>query len=457
MDDKISRKTPTHLVPPPTVFPHSGKIPHHCDVSSHKRGAEHLGGRSIKRLQMSKWRPVIPNPFQGIPTPFLASLGAKFAAKRDIAIGSHLVPSSVNTYQSGVDAFTRFALAHNIPEELFSLGAAIIFATMEYYICYLREKHLAAKTISDYITHLSTVIREKGLPDTTLLRNKRISYMLNGWKKQDERRIPERLRVKIPLSADIMWRLFALIDEWFASSPSLRLLYRAAFSFGFGLGLRPREYISPSSVSDSDIDATDVEDDESEQPIDHTLRGSDVFFQWAGAEVFHPATTPTNFPKGKPEFLHALLDSSKNDPAGKGAPRSLFKAPPGSKFDCLGNIFNFLRQFPPKPNSHILSGLPETRVSTGMINKVLKRAARSLGLDPRRLLPHSIRVGSSSQTDSMPLNDRLMHTNHRSIHGAMTYFRKTSALAKRTAPHLHDVSVLPLSSLVLTYMTPSHK
>jgi len=92
-----------------------------------------------------------------------------------------------------------------------------------------------------------------------------------------------------------------------------------------------------------------------------------------------------------------------------------------------------------------------------MINKVLKRATRILGLNPHRLLPHSIRVGSSSQTDDMPLNDRLMHTNHRSIQGAMTYFRKTSALEKRTAPHLHDVSVLPLSSLVLTYMTPPHK
>jgi len=328
---------------------------------------------------------------------------------------------------------------------------------MEYYVCYLRAKHLTAGAIGQYITHLSTFVYEKGLPDTVLLRNKRITYMLKGWKNQDEHRTPERLRVRIPLSADIMWRLFDLIDQWFAASPSLRLLYRAAFSMGFGLGLRPCEYVSSSPASDSDINAIDVEDDESEQPLDHTIRGSDVFFQWADTDVFYPATAPSNFPEGQPEFLHALLDSSKNDPAGKGAPRSLFKSPPGSKFDCLGNIFNFLRQFPPKPNSHVLSGLPGTQASAEMVNKVLKRAARVLGLDPYRLLPHSIRVGSASQTDSMPLNDRLMHTNHRSIQGAMTYFRKTSALARRTAPHLHDISVLPLSSLVLTYMTPSHK
>ena len=366
-------------------------------------------------------------------------------------------PGSVDTYQSGVNAFTTFALAHNIPEDLFTLGNAVIFATLEYYICYLRAKPLSAKTIGDYITHLSTSMYEKGLADTILFRNKRISYMLKGWKKQDEGRTPERLRVKIPLSADIMWRLFALIDEWYSDSTSHRLLYRAAFSLGFGLGLRPREYISSSSASDSDIDAIGVEDDESEKPTDHTLRGSDVFFQWAGSDIFYPATTPSQFPQGQPEFLHALLDSSKNDPAGKGAPRSLFRSPSGSKFDCLENIFNFLRRFPPKTNSHILSGLSTTQATTSAINKVLKRAAHSLGLDPHRLLPHSIRVGSSSQTDTMSLDDRLMHTNHRSIHGAMTYFRKTAALARRTAPHLHDTSVLPLSSIVMTYMTPSHK
>ena len=60
---------------------------------------------------------------------------------------------------------------------------------------------------------------------------------------------PQRLRIKIPLSADLMWRLFDLLSEWYAAAPDTLRLYIAAFSLGFGLGLRPSEYLQPSSPS----------------------------------------------------------------------------------------------------------------------------------------------------------------------------------------------------------------
>ena len=78
------------------------------------------------------------------------------------------------------------------------------------------------------------------------MRSCQLKYLLAAWKREDESKAPQRLRIKIPLSADLMWRLFDLLEVWFGSAPDFLRLYVAAFSLGFGLGLRPGEYLQPS-------------------------------------------------------------------------------------------------------------------------------------------------------------------------------------------------------------------
>lgn len=63
-------------------------------------------------------------------------------------------------------------------------------------------------------------------------------------------------------------------------------------------------------------------------------------------------------------------------------------------------------------------------------------SCRANAMLKRRLLSHSISVGSSSQT-----------TNHRSTAGPITYFRKSINLAELSAPFLHDTSVHILDSI----------
>ena len=104
-------------------------------------------------------------------------------------------------------------------------------------------------------------------------------------------------------------------------------------------------------------------------------------------------------------------------------------------------------------DGYILSGLSGQPITTDAVNRALKAFARRSGLDPARLLPHSIRVGSSSQTDGMHLGDRMQHTNHKSIGGAMSYFRKSLELAKRSASFIHDVNVHSLESIKPTYIS----
>ena len=91
--------------------------------------------------------------------------------------------------------------------------------------------------------------------------------------------------------------------------------------------------------------------------------------------------------------------------------------------------FRFLVRLPPAVDGYILPGLPGQLITIDAINRALKAFAHHTGLDPSRSLPRSIRVGPSFQTGGMPLNDRMRHTNHKSIGGVTPYFRKSLDLA----------------------------
>ena len=344
----------------------------------------------------------------------------------------------------------------NIPEDIFTIDLAVTQCIFLYFASYLRTVNgIKAATIDKYVTHVATYLYERGLPET-VMRSKHYSYLIAAWKKDDCKERPQRLSIKIPLSADLMWRLFDCLTGWLAGSSDILLLYIAAFSLGFGLGLRPGEYLQPLSSNpgvSSTPDSSEVIGDEPH--LNHVLHGESCFFKWAHDEKFYPVTSPECYPTGLPEAFVALLDSSKNDAIGKGGPRTVYTAPVGAKFNCVTNIFNFLSRWPPAVGSYILSGLPSQPVTVEGINRTLKAFAHHTGLDPSRLLPHSIRVGSSSQTtDGMPLSDRMQHTNHRSVGGVIPYFRKSLDLAKHSTSFIHDVSVHTLESIRLTYMTP---
>ena len=154
-----------------------------------------------------------------------------------------MAKSSLNTYQSGLTAWDQFAAEFNIPADVFQLDSLAIHMTVEYFACFLRSRrHVKPSTINEYITHVATNARERGLPDTTTLRSTRLHYILESFTKADARAIPQRLSIKIPLTADLLWRLENFIDKHFPNSP-IATLYKAAFSLGFLIGPRPREYL----------------------------------------------------------------------------------------------------------------------------------------------------------------------------------------------------------------------
>ena len=328
-------------------------------------------------------------------------------------------------------------MTYLVPLTFFCSAPAACARLLEYFLAYLRELALSGKTIDQYLSHVLTTLKEKGLHlRTPELRSPRSTFMISGWVKEDRSALPERLKAKIPLSAPVLLHVFQLIESLFAQSTLSHLLI-AAFSLGYGAAFRPCEYLT-------DADGT---------AGPHTLRGSLCFFQWVGSPQFFSVTDPSLFPPGYPSHFVALLDSSKHDPLGHGGPRAIARAPLNTTFCCLSRLFTYLRQYPPLPNAPLLSGanLP---LAPAALNKVLKVAAVQLGLDPHRLVPHSLRVGSVCQLEGLPVESLLRHTGHASPKGLYAYCRASLEHATTVAPMLHDVDRLSLPFLRLTYMTP---
>ena len=344
---------------------------------------------------------------------------------------------------------------YNIPQEVFQLDLLAIHMTVEYFACHLRKhRHIKSSTISEYITHITTVMRERGLPDTTTLRCDRLRFILETFAKEDSLARPQRLSIKIPLTADLLWRLEVFIDKRFPNSP-IAILYKAAFSLGYLIGTRPGEYLTtPTRRPHSRLlrDNDDVVDEHSANPSTHLIRGRHCAFKWPTKNTLFAVTTPSAFPKGNPEAIFVMIPSGKADQLGKGSARCGAESPKDSKFNCLANIFQHLRRYPPLPDRPLLSGFTGENVTSADINNILKDFARSIGLDPSRLLPHSIRVGTTVQTDALTDIDQMQLTGHISKGGKLAYCRRTLALAKRASPFLHDTAVQPLEQIRFLYM-----
>ena len=250
--------------------------------------------------------------------------------------------------------------------------------------------------------------------------------------------IPQRLSIKIPLTADLLWRLGIFIDKRFPNSPTASL-YKAAFSLGYLIGLRHGEYLkTPTRRPHSRLlrDNDDVIDEHCANPSTHVIKGRHCTFKWPSSNLLFVSTNQPAFPPGSPEAIFIMVASNKADQLGKGSARCGASSPQGSRFDCLSNIYQFLHRYPPQLEQPLLSGFTGTNITSTDINSILKDFARSIDLDPTRLLPHSIRVGTTVQTDALTDIDQMQLTGHISKGGKLAYCRRTLALAKRAAPFM---------------------
>ena len=169
------------------------------------------------------------------------------------------------------------------------------------------------------------------------------------------------------------------------------------------------------------------------------------------------------FPSLVPSRLSAsdfslLLDHSKRDLAGNGGPRSVTANPGYKPHDpdhicCVREIFSFLCEYPPLPSSPLLSGLG-AQLSSAPLNALLKDVALSIGLDPHRLVPHSLRFGVLAQIPDAPESDKMAQGNWSTVGGMRMYCRRSVTLARKIVTDIHSAAVCPVSHSLFMFATP---
>jgi len=129
------------------------------------------------------------------------------------------------------------------------------------------------------------------------------------------------------------------------------------------------------------------------------------------------------------------------------------RAPPDAPFCCLNLLFRFLRRYPPLPASALLSGTPAP-VTSPLIRKLFSLTATALGLDPRRLVPHSLRgaalcmmLARAGFTDL----DHITQGRWASTQSLGPYAHTSLSHSDRITPALYDLAAHPLEHVRLNF------
>jgi hypothetical protein len=391
--------------------------------------------------------------------PCLSELHRVLAGTLQLGLDRSLRPSTRRTYRTGVSAWLRFCARFNVPDNLFT-GAyprADVQRVTAYFVAYLRAGHgdsltgevepslsqLKGSTIDQYVSHVVKHIFEREYVDdaSSYFRTARTAAVILGFNNDDRRVAPQRDTCKIPFSASLMVTALRLSRSLYGGvNPTLQHGIDAAFAVGFALCLRPGEYLFNTSIT----------------ALDHVLVGNYAVFKWAEDPRFYSCLNPELYPShlGPPAYFIQLPSTSKNDLWCKGGPMAVARAPPSSPFCCVLIIYSFLCLYPPAPGQPLLSGSPTT-LSVSLVNSHCKKVAVTEGLDPARLLPHSLRVGSVNQIESHGIHAQQLHGRWNTAEGLSAYTHAALAHARRVSPELHNVDLLPAEFLRFAYMTPN--
>jgi hypothetical protein len=316
---------------------------------------------------------------------------------------------------------------------------------VRYFADFLRQNfHCKKVTIASYVSHASKVLFEGGhISDPNVLQSPRFNLQLAGYKRDDEEIAPKRMTIKIPVTYPVLLEVKSTIIKEFGSiCEALVLAYMAAFCLGYALSLRPGEYLRVHPPV----------------PLTHQANSSLAAF-WFGDDIFF-VTRPELYPKDRiPDAFSVLIDHTKNDHGGNGGPRAVYANPDYNSADpdsicCVRTLFEFLKKYPPLPESPLLSGLG-TQVSSSDINKILKITADRLGMDGGRMVPHSIRFGGPQQLEEADEETQMAQGNWRSVQGMKTYTRRSIKHARTVTKMLHAPASCPLSHTLYMYTAGS--
>lgn len=255
----------------------------------------------------------------------------------------------------------------------------------------------------------------------------------------DRRKIPLYLSVCIEVLKDI-----ALCG----APPRFRCALAAALALAYGKSLRPSEYL--------------VVRRQLRQGPKHALMDEHTAFVFE--EKIFSATRPDQFPSGKPpsHFLfrvgfHAGESGTKDDQYKERPDRVLAAPSEPHRFNPVSYLLEYFTQYPP-PFGGPLFLSEHGPLSDTHLDAALKRTAKRLNLDARRLRPQSVRGGALQTADAVGASEALCMSlgPWRSKKGIQAY-RAAPLLAPATvtANITNDPTPIPLAHVQHFFPDPS--
>ena len=285
-------------------------------------------------------------------------------------------------------------------------------------------------TIDQYITHVAdALVTDEHILRGTDLRSNRLTMLLEEYAREDDRG-PLRLAQKIPVTYPIACTMQRWADKLHTGGQ--RLATRAAVAVAYGLSLRPGEYLTKPDV---------------ELSLDKQMNASDCFFVFNDDECVN-VCDPQSYPVGRtPSVFLCMFRKLKHyKRSGEGGPRAVGARPASATagFCCVLTLFEYFTKFPGKRDTLALTAHGARGVPWADIRALCHCAAIESGLDPLRLLPHSLRVAAQAQLEMECDERRQQQGGWNSEAGMKVYARKALGHARIVAAALHDPQLCPI-------------
>ena len=348
------------------------------------------------------------------------------------AFAKSITDSSRGAHSTGQRAYSKFRTVTGAPElgteDYPDLNAAAFLAYA------VTELGVAAATANSYLSHvIKQAVERRSIPNSEAIRTDYVSGVLEGLRRTNtvEQR-PQRERVRIPMTYPLLLTAVAIAERLWGSMPVARDAITAALAIGYGCSLRPGEYLTSKARR---------------RTTSKTVSASRVFLWW-NTQSF-TLSEPKHFPSGPADRVTVTLTSTKNDPYGKGMPRAVSRAPDGAQFCCVAAIERYARASRLTHDQPAIS-VGDTGLSWEYIRTITRLTAIEHGIDPKRLVPHSLRHGAPTQMAScgIPEADIRQQGGWASEKGARTYMLPTLTTADRAAPAIHSDTAVPTEYLL---------
>jgi len=294
------------------------------------------------------------------------------------------------------------------------------------------------KTADEYVSHVLKTMEDHDFePDRARARSKRYkrvyTSLLTAWR----RKVPARLREKIPFTIPFIIWAFGYIDRSF---PDLarRRLFKAILATGHACSLRPGEFLRTAiGVAPQ-----------------RYLNASLTFVWLQGKE--YAATEVSSWPPGEPSHIAAILDVRKNSPdSGGPVAMSANRSRDPDRFCCVRILAAYIR------NANLQAGQPlfvlsGQHVGTTEISAILKATAQAFGLDPDRVCPSCLRKNVITQMSlDTPQLMRRLQGGWRSDAGEKHYWAQLFQVADANEHAVHNAGGATAEVIRAIFSTPA--